>query len=288
MHQLIKVLIDDGEYRNIRKADPKKTNLPFFKDYITQTILKLEEEKIKLKDPSLIKEVESIISDAKLRVTTKEVSYNWVWEFSYQALSIFEAKYGNSILRDFSDVLKAFPNEIMIPTFAEQDFKHFIKTEGSGITFLGIRDTAQIVDGNPTPFSPIQFLNHDLLHYYLTMKGDHLLSLRDKHYYGWMRLHSEIKSKIGLLPQPQKRSVEFIYFYLLHEEFGIRDRMTYRFLNPDIGKMSEYAAIVLDHDLIRNHFDGMGHPTNVLRSELYVRAMRPYDFIEAFPNKIPQ
>jgi hypothetical protein len=151
-----------------------------------------------------------------------------------------------------------------------------------------MREAEQVVDGNEVPFSPEQFLNHDFLHYNLTIKGDHLLSLHDKYYYGWMKLHARIKEEIANLPEPQKEYVEYVYFYLLLDEFGIRDRLTYRLLDPKIGTMSEYAERVLDYDLIKNHFGGRTHPSNVLRSEIYRRTTKPFDFKEAFPNKDPQ
>lgn len=288
MDQIIQHLIVEGEFRKIKQADPEKTNLTFFNDYIRDAIERLQKEKNKSDDPKRIKKIEFIIAEAQSRIETEQVTYKWVWDFSYEVLAVFEGKYNRVTLRNYENILNVFPRDIMIPTFAAQEFRHFIEMDGYNVTFLGMRETEQIVDGNEAPFSPEQFLNHDFLHYNLTQKGDHLLSLHDKNYNAWMKLHTQIKKRIVDLPEPQKSYVEFIYFYLLHEEFGIRDRLAYRALNSKIGKMSEYAEQVLDYELIKAHFYGITHPSKVLRSEIYKRTTKPFDFREAFPNKNPQ
>lgn len=290
MDQIIFSLINKGELRKIKRADPDKTNLEFFNDYIEDAIQRLAKEKELEFNPSLNQTIDNIILDARLRIQQEQVTYNWVWKFSYQVLDVFETRYGHgkSTARNLDRILEMFPRDVMIPTFAIQDFRHFIDIDGYDFAFLGMRERSEYVDGNPEPFTPEQFLDHDILHHFLTNKGDHLLTLHDKNYRGWMKLHKQIRDHIQKLQDPEKSYVEFIYFYLLHEEFGMRDRLAYRFLNPKIGKMSEFAKRALDYQIIKDHFEGISHPENIEQSEIYKRIVKPYDFKEAFPDKTPQ
>jgi hypothetical protein len=268
--QQIDFLLENGELEKFKKANARKTNLPYFEDYILDAVDRLIRVKVERNDSETTAWIDHLGVEAFSRIAQENLTYEWVIEFSYQALAIFEGGRIPLPNRNLNRIVNAFPLDIMIPTFAELDFKHFIEIEGKGFTFLGMREREQIVDGNEKAFTPEQFFNHDFLHYYLTEKRDIVLDPKNNFHNRWLDLHNKIRSKIADLPEGERRYVEYIYFYILHEEFGLRTKFLQRYLHFESGLMSEMISQMLEG------------------SEIYKRTTNPNDFKASFKNTNPQ
>jgi hypothetical protein len=282
--QQIDELLEKGELKKLQSANPRKTNLSYFNDFVLDAVDRLVRFKIRKMNPAMDETINELGTEAFSRIASETLTYEWLMEFSYRVRAVFSNKKSPNLV-NLEKRIKAFPHDIMIPTFARQDFVHFIEIEGHQFTFTAMREEDEYVDGIANPLTPEQNDNHDFQHYYLTQKNDNLvLDPKSKFSPLWRNLHQKIADRIGALPENERRYVEFIYFYFLHEEFETRSRLLVAYLDPT-RKMSDYAGSLLTFETIKNHFNGSAHPVNVQRSEIYRRTTRHGDFRDAFPEK---
>lgn len=274
----------NGELKKLKKADPKSTHLPYFIPYVEHAILRLEAAKERYKTEVINSAVNELIEIAHAKMSSNQVTYNWILELSSKTSAIMDGdpRYG---FRNLKRMQALFPHDIVIPTFAALDFRHFIAAENRNIALVGMIEEPQYVDGVVVPFTAEQFVDHDFTHYMLTQKAEKIVSSSHPNHRVWVELHKKIWNKIERLPTEKKRFVEFVYFYALHENYDFREALVKGYLEKNLAKAVRHKYRLQD---IRDYYEGKTHIGRVYAIDLFKRMNRPNDFMSAFPNKNPQ
>lgn len=281
--QQIDILLG-GALKEIKRADPNRTHLPFYVPYIEYTISRLVISQGSQKSLELREATRELIEEAQYKIAQNRLNYFWVLDFSSRAVSLFDGRINHGF-RNLEGMKKLFPSAIVLLTFAELDFSHFIRTENKDIMLIGMTENPRAIDGTPIRLSAEQFADHDYVHYVLNLKSEKVLSPWNLRHRKWVSLHQKIEAKLAQLPPSKRKYAEFIYFYALHESYGMRQAFVDGYLKKNLAATVRQKYRSQD---IKDFFEGRAHVSLVKKSDLYQRMYRQDDFMDAFPNKNPQ
>lgn len=277
---LVKALLS-GELETLKKADPRKTHLEFFDDYLLEGVKRLEHYMQESSRASSKKEARLLINEINFHMKNNKVTYSWILEFSASYAYLFS---GGKNAYDFASVAKK--NQIVIdyrnlglkwflagfvaiPTFARQSFQSYFPLEERGVTLLGVREKNEFVDGRYS--SPVQNLMHDWGHAEIIYFNQ--MSSPDKD--PWISLNNKISLKISLLKGEEKRATQALYFYILHELPPLREKI----LLPSLDIQSQRAS-----DFFESSFQ-YGIKAYEAEDTFYSRIKNPNDMGVSFKNE---